>query len=197
MRILPRRARKLSYLGKRSESRVPLARVLLKISPKWRACSQATIQVVGVGWGGICLFSLCGCLLPYMGYIGMRHCEAYGFQVVYSGIGCISQRVQVQNRVSFSRKPINSWKILVSTRETRNCHSKISKIQIGKFKFTQLSLKATLGYGGIRGVQSSIGFQNKAELVLLQAMGSRVPAADPHPIIPKVPSPGFLELSHY
>ena len=43
---------KLSYLGKRSESRVPLARVLLKISPKWRACSQATIQVVGVGWGG-------------------------------------------------------------------------------------------------------------------------------------------------
>ena len=84
---------KLSYLGQRSESRMPLARVLLKISPKWRACSQATIQVVGVGWGGICLFSLRGCLLPYMGYIGMRHCEAYGFQVVYSGIGCISQRV--------------------------------------------------------------------------------------------------------
>ena len=43
---------KLSYLGKRSEPRVPLARVLLKISPKWRACSQATIQVVGGGGGG-------------------------------------------------------------------------------------------------------------------------------------------------
>ena len=84
---------KLSYLGKRSEPRVPLARVLLKISPKWRACSQATIQVVGGGGGGICLFSLCGCLLPYMGYIGRRHCEAYGFQVVYSGTGSISQRV--------------------------------------------------------------------------------------------------------
>ena len=39
---------KLSYLGKQSESRVPLARV---------TCSQATIQVVwggggGRGWGG-------------------------------------------------------------------------------------------------------------------------------------------------
>ena len=79
---------KLSYLGKQSESRVPLARV---------TCSQATIQVVwgggGKGVGRICLFSLCGCLLLYMGYLGMRHCEAYGFQVVYSGIGCISQRV--------------------------------------------------------------------------------------------------------
>ena len=48
---------KLSYLGKRSEPRVPLARVLLKISPKWRACSQATIQVVG-GGGDLSVLSL-------------------------------------------------------------------------------------------------------------------------------------------
>ena len=31
--------------------------------------------------------------LPYMGYIGMRCCEGYGFQAVYSGIGYIDQRV--------------------------------------------------------------------------------------------------------
>ena len=34
-------------------------------------------------------------LLPYMGYIGMCHCEGYGFQVVYGGIGYINQRVWV------------------------------------------------------------------------------------------------------
>ena len=27
-----------------------------------------------------------GGVLPYMGYIGMCHCEGYGFQAVYSGI---------------------------------------------------------------------------------------------------------------
>ena len=31
--------------------------------------------------------------LPYMGYIGMCHCEGYGFQIVYFGIGYINQRV--------------------------------------------------------------------------------------------------------
>ena len=35
-----------------------------------------------------------------MGYIGMCHCEGYGFQAVHSGIGCINQSAQVQNRVS-------------------------------------------------------------------------------------------------
>ena len=46
----------------------------------------ANRPVAGVGWGG-------GGLLPYMGYRGMCHCEVYGFQAVYSGIGYINQRV--------------------------------------------------------------------------------------------------------
>ena len=32
-------------------------------------------------------------MLLYVGYIGMCHCEGYGFQAVYSGIGYINQRV--------------------------------------------------------------------------------------------------------
>ena len=32
-------------------------------------------------------------VLPYMGYIGMCHCEGYGFQAVYSRIGYINQSV--------------------------------------------------------------------------------------------------------
>ena len=39
----------------------------------------------GGGWG----------VLSYMGYIGMCHCEGYGFQAVYSGIGYINQSVWV------------------------------------------------------------------------------------------------------
>ena len=34
-----------------------------------------------------------------MGYIGMCHCEGYGFQAVYSGIGYINQRVWVSNQL--------------------------------------------------------------------------------------------------
>ena len=34
-------------------------------------------------------------VLPYMGFIGMCHCEGYGFEAVYSGIGYINQRVWV------------------------------------------------------------------------------------------------------
>ena len=44
-------------------------------------------------WGG-------GGVLSYMGYIGMCHCDGYGFQVFYSGIGYINERVWVQKRVS-------------------------------------------------------------------------------------------------
>ena len=33
--------------------------------------------------------------LPYVGYIGMCHCEGYGFQAVYSRIGFINQSVWV------------------------------------------------------------------------------------------------------
>ena len=44
-------------------------------------------------------FALCppggGGVLPYMGYIGMCCCEGYGFQAVYSRIGCINQSVWV------------------------------------------------------------------------------------------------------
>ena len=36
-----------------------------------------------------------GGVLPYMGYMGMWHCEGYGFQVVYSRIGYIKQSVRV------------------------------------------------------------------------------------------------------
>jgi len=36
-----------------------------------------------------------GGALPYMGYIGMCHCEGYGFQAVYSRIGYINQSVWV------------------------------------------------------------------------------------------------------
>ena len=67
-----------------------------------------------------------GWVLPHMGYIGM----------------C------VQNRVSFSMKQISWLKILVQTRKIGNCLPKIKKNQIGKFKFTQLSLKGTLRQEG-------------------------------------------------
>ena len=36
-----------------------------------------------------------GGVLPYMGYIGMRRCEGYGFHAVYSRIGYINQSVWV------------------------------------------------------------------------------------------------------
>ena len=42
----------------------------------------------------------------------MCRCEGYGFQAVYSRIGCINQNVQVLNRVSFFRKLISWLKIL-------------------------------------------------------------------------------------
>ena len=97
----------------------------------------------------------------------MCRCEGYGFQAVYSRIGCINQSVWVQNRVSFFRKLISWLKILS---------------RLG----TQL-----LQDRGIWGVYSSIGQQNLAELALVQVKGSRVPVAHPHPEIPKVaPPPG-------
>ena len=96
-----------------------------------------------------------------MGYIGMCRCEGYGFQAVYSRIGCINQSVWVQNRVSFFRKLISWLKIL--SRQG----------------------KQLLQDRGIWGIYSSIGQQNSAELALVQVKGSRVPAAHPHPEIPK------------
>ena len=40
----------------------------------------------GEGGGGV---------LPYMSYIGMCHCEGYGFQAVYSRTGYINQNIWV------------------------------------------------------------------------------------------------------
>ena len=36
-----------------------------------------------------------GGVMPYMGYIGMCHCEGCGFQAVYSWIGYINQHIWV------------------------------------------------------------------------------------------------------
>ena len=55
-----------------------------------------------------------GGVLPYMGYIGMCHCEGYGFQAVYSRIRYINQSVWVQNRVSVFTK-LTSWLKIIST----------------------------------------------------------------------------------
>ena len=58
-----------------------------------------------------------GGVVPYMGHIGMFHSEGYDFQAVYSGIG--------YKESLNSRTLINWLKILVYTRQTGNCHSKI------------------------------------------------------------------------
>ena len=82
-----------------------------------------------------------------MGYIGMCLYEGYnGFQAVYSGIGYKIKEFGSRIGYHFPGKMINWLKILVYTRVTGNCHSKVylKKNQIGMFKCTQLSLKATL-----------------------------------------------------
>ena len=106
--------------------------------------------------------------LPHIGHIGMCSCEGCGFQAVYSRTGYINQSVCVQRRVSFFRKLISRLKILS---------------RLGK----QL-----LQDREIWGVYSSIGQQNSAELALVQVKGSRIPAAHPHPEIPKVTPPPRL-----
>ena len=35
-------------------------------------------------------------VLPYMDYIGMCRCEGYGFQVVYSRIGYITESLSLE-----------------------------------------------------------------------------------------------------
>ena len=58
-----------------------------------------------------------GGVVPYMGHIGMFHSEGYDFQAVYSGIGY---------KESLSSRTLINWlKILVYTRQTGNCHSKL------------------------------------------------------------------------
>ena len=51
----------------------------------WVVCSNIR-HLEARGGGGV---------LPYMGYIGMCRREGYGFQAVYSRIGCINQSVWV------------------------------------------------------------------------------------------------------
>ena len=51
----------------------------------------STMATSGTEEGGCCGGGGGG--LPYMGYIGVCHCEGYGFQAVYSRIGYINQSV--------------------------------------------------------------------------------------------------------
>jgi len=44
-----------------------------------------------------------GGALPYMGYIGMCHCDGYGFQAVYSRIGYINQSFGPRIGYNFSQ----------------------------------------------------------------------------------------------
>ena len=57
-----------------------------KVLPK-ASCQERIFSLVSPGGGGA--------VLPYMGYIGMCHCDGYGFQAVYSWIEYINQRVWV------------------------------------------------------------------------------------------------------
>ena len=75
------------------------------------ACSTEFAKVLFAGWKQILLACTAaiigeiltglkallpgGGVLPYMGYIGMCRCEGYGFQAVYSRIGCINQSIWV------------------------------------------------------------------------------------------------------
>ena len=59
-------------------------KVFLFFQPTWLRCCVVAPEG---GAGGV--------VLPYMGYIGMCHCEGYGFQFVYSRIGYINQSVWV------------------------------------------------------------------------------------------------------
>ena len=149
-----------------------------------------------------------------MGFTGMCRCEGYGFQAVYSGMGYINQRFWVQNRVSFSQETDRLFKDFSLDQGNRKLPLKNIKIQVG-FVFW-LDCASDLcqqflenSYSRIEGrriwavYSSIIGQKNSAELALVQAKGSRVQAAHPHPKIPKVnppPSPGIQltleELCH-
>ena len=145
-----------------------------------------------------------------MGYIGMCCCEGYGFQAVYSSIGYKNQSVWVQNRVSFFtklRKPrIATQKYQKMKSASLNFHDSASTALIDDYHKTVLD---------IMNCQKSVSgkqlVQNRGDLrSLLQYRvakfsrtssgigGSRVPAAHPHPEIPKVPlpgvAPGFLRF---
>ena len=132
------------------------------------------------GWGGGGI-EVCQC-----------RCEGYGFQAFYSGIGCINQRVWVQNRVSFSSKLINWLKILVfncklgkpgiATQEHRK------KNQIGMVFWldcaSDLSIfqkTATLEYGEF-GEFSLV----QGSKIQLNQLWFSIPAEHPHPKIPEV-----------
>ena len=130
--------------------------------------------------------------LPCMGYMGMCCCEGHGFQAVYSGIGYINQKVWVQNRVSFSRKLIKRFPILVQTRETgigiaTRKYKKIKSVLFWLDCTSDLSSSwktATLGQGRFGEFSLVQGWK-----ILLNQLWYR-PRVPGSPKIPKV-SPGF------
>ena len=77
-----------------------------------------------------------GGILPYMDYIGMCHCEGYGFQAVYSRIEYINHSLSVSNRVSFFTKLTRQLKILSRLRKPEIPTQEYKKIKLAKFKFT-------------------------------------------------------------
>ena len=134
-----------------------------------------------------------GGALPYMGYIGTCRCEGYGFQAVYSRIGYINQSVWVQNRVSLFPK-LTSWlKILSRLRKPGIAAQKYKKIKSASLNLRKSASTVSID-GGTWGVYSSIAQQNSADLALVQGKGSRVPAAHPHPEIPKVPPGVYMHF---
>ena len=129
-----------------------------------------------------------------MAFSGMCRCEGYSFQAVDSGIWCINQRVQVQNRESFSRKLIN-FSLDQGNRELPLKNMKKSnRFCFGwtVFETSVLSGKLWDRGRGILGVKSIIGQQNSLERALVWTKGCRVPVAHPHPKIPKLSARGFL-----
>ena len=107
---------------KKKEERRAHNRSLLKPQHMFWYTAHATTVVLVFIWGeggGRCCH-----LWPI---IGICHCEGYGFQAVYSGIGYMNQRVWVQNRVLFCTKLINWLKIIFYTRETGIATQKYKK----------------------------------------------------------------------
>ena len=137
---------------------------------------QKIIEGVMRGGGGYCQIWA----IQVLCCLGMCRCEGYGFQAVYSGIGYINQRVQVQNSVSFSRKLINQLKILVQIRDCGISFCFVQTVLVTSI----VSGNQLLQVRGVWEVYSGIGQQNSAELALVQVKGSKVLAAHPHPEIP-------------
>ena len=77
----------------------------------------------------------------------MCRCEGYGFEALYSGTGYINhwESLGLENGIIFQETDqlVEGFSLNKGNRELPLKNMK--KIKIGKFNFTQLSLKATLG----------------------------------------------------